>query len=123
MDTETAATLQLIAQAFALSPTSYSVTVAPHPVRPQTYDVLFSLPTAEAPESPLFVRLTLTERSGASHSGGDGVRYFDGVVESQRSPIPFTIDGSSVLKGFPHECIDVAWAQKLRVNGTPLWAE
>lgn len=119
MDLPSAATLQLIAKAFALSPTRYSVTVSPHPTRPNAYDVLFSLPTAAAPESPLFVKLTLSERVEAAD---DTARYFDGVVESQRWPIPFSISSAAVLADFPHDCIDVAWQQKLQVSRVSLWA-
>ncbi|KPA79387.1 unspecified product [Leptomonas pyrrhocoris] len=116
MDAQTAATLQLLARAFASSPTKYSVTVSPHPTRPDTYDILFSRPTAKAPESPSFVKLTLTERPS-----NDGERHFEGFVENQKWPIPFTIDRSGVLGRFPHDSIDVAWEHKRSVSRTPLW--
>ncbi|KPI89296.1 hypothetical protein ABL78_1629 [Leptomonas seymouri] len=118
MDAQTAATLQLIARAFASSPTKYSVTVAPHPLLADAYDVLFSRPTAEAPESPLFVKLTLTERPA-----NDGERHFEGLVENQKWPITLSIDQNFVLKNFPHGSIDVAWEHKLCVSRIPLWTK
>jgi hypothetical protein len=118
MDPQTAATLQLIARAFASKPTKYSVTVSPHPVRPHTFDVLFSLLTAQAPESPSFVKVTLIERS----ADGDG-RHFEGLIEHEQWPLHFTIAPDCVLKDFPHDSIDVAWEHKQAVNRVPLWTK
>ncbi|KAL7706360.1 hypothetical protein N2W54_007203 [Lotmaria passim] len=121
MNVETAATLQLIARAFASSSTKYSVTVSPHPVQSNAYDVLFSLPTAQAPESPLFVKLVVAERSAGGDDTSDGERHFDGLIENQRWPISFKIDRNAVLRGFPHGSIDVAWEHKQCITRIPLW--
>ncbi|KAK7200450.1 hypothetical protein NESM_000099500 [Novymonas esmeraldas] len=116
MEERTARTLQTIAKAFASSSIRYNVTVAPHPSEPDTFHVLFSLPTAEAPESPTFIALTLTEGDAV-----DGGRSFTGLLEHQRWPLTIVIEGGGQLKDFPERCIDVAWEHKHTVSQTPLW--
>lgn len=118
MEERTARTLQLIAKAFASSSTHYNVTVAPHPTAPHTYEVLFSLPTAEAPESPTFVALSLTELEGEAPS-----RRFRGLLEHQSWPLTVFIDGDGQLIDFPHGFIDIAWEHKQCVSRAPLWVQ
>ncbi|AYU79335.1 hypothetical protein CGC21_8140 [Leishmania donovani] len=116
MELQAARKLQLIAKAFASSSIRFNVTVAPHPTKVDTFNVLFSLPTAEAPESPTFVTLTITECARV-----EGGRSFTGFLEYQKWPLTLVIEDSGYLKDFPERCIDVAWEHKQCVSRTPLW--
>ncbi|KAG5500067.1 hypothetical protein JIQ42_04402 [Leishmania sp. Namibia] len=116
MDEQTAKKLQLIAKAFASSSIRYNVTVSTHPADPDTFSVLFSMPTAEAPESPTFVALTIKE--GPEVKGG---RSFTGLLEHQKWPLTIVIEDGGRLRDFPERCIDVAWEHKQCVSRIPLW--
>ncbi|KAG5476868.1 hypothetical protein LSCM1_05200 [Leishmania martiniquensis] len=118
MDEHAARKLQLIAKAFASSSIRYNVTVASHPTEADTFTVLFSMPTAETPESPTFVALTMKE--GSEVEGG---RCFTGLLEHQKWPLTIIIEDSGRLRDFPERCIDVAWEHKQCVSRTPLWLQ
>ncbi|CAJ1027132.1 hypothetical protein Q4I32_004441 [Leishmania shawi] len=118
MEEQAARKLQLIAKAFASSSIRYNVTVAPHPTEPDTFKVLFSLPTAEAPESPTFVVLTIAE---GAH--GEGERSFTGFLEHQKGPLKILIEDNGRLKDFPERWIDIAWEHKQYVSRAPLWQQ
>ncbi|GET89096.1 unspecified product [Leishmania tarentolae] len=118
MDVPAARKLQHIAKAFASSSIQFNVTVAPHPTEADTFNVFFSMPTAEAPESPTFVTLTITEDALV-----EGGRSYTGFLEHQKWPLTIIIEDNGHLKDFPERCIDVAWEHKQSVSLTPLWRQ
>ncbi|KAG5502733.1 hypothetical protein JKF63_04500 [Porcisia hertigi] len=118
MEVQAARKLQHIAKAFASSSIRYNVTVTPHPTDVNTFNVLFSMPTAETPESLTFVVFTMTE--GARLEDG---RSYTGFLEHQKWPLTVVIEDNGRLKDFPERCIDVAWEHKQSVGRSPLWLQ
>lgn len=104
-----------LAEAFSSTALKYKFSISPHPQKECTFRVIFSRPTFQSPESPVFVTLELTMVDQQ-----DNKYEYKGQLENTQWPILFSVSDNKLVN-FPAASIDRLWSQKMTVRKKILW--
>lgn len=95
--------------------TKYKFSVSPHPEKPNLFRIVFSRPTFQSPESPVFVTLDLEIQKHTENRTD-----FKGHMEGSEWPITLAIQDKKI-EIFPEKYIDKIWHQKMEVRKSARW--
>lgn len=107
--------MEALAAALSELETKYKFSVSPHPEHENSFRIVFSRPTFQSPESPVFVSLDLEIVAYKN-----GRTDYKGFMEGLEWPITLAVVGNKI-ESFPERYIDKIWLQKMEVRKTPRW--
>lgn len=107
--------MEYLASALSDIETKYKFSVSPHPEKKDLFRIVFSRPTFQSPESPVFVTLDLEIQD---HKAGR-TEYL-GHMEGLSWPISLAVQDKKI-EVFPEGYIDKIWLQKMEVRKTHRW--
>lgn len=107
--------MESLAAALSDIETKYKFSVSPHPEKKDVFRIVFSRPTFQSPESPVFVTLDLEIQD---HNAG--CTTYLGHMEGLSWPISLTVQDKKI-EVFPEGYIDKIWLQKMEVRKIHRW--
>lgn len=107
--------MESLAAALSDIETKYKFSVSPHPDKKELFRIVFSRPTFQSPESPVFVTLDLKIKEHIA-----GRTDYLGHMEGLSWPISLTVQDKKI-EVFPEGYIDKIWLQKMEVRKSHRW--
>lgn len=107
--------MESLAAALAELETKYKFSISPHPSRYSFFRIVFSRPTFQSPESPVFVTLDLEITSYRK-----GHTTYVGHMEHLSWPLSLCVNENKI-EVFPEHYIDKVWLQKMEIRKKARW--